>query len=142
MFCPKCGKKIPDNSVFCASCGSKLTEREAAKKTGFGRMAGSLDIISGSLGLVGVLVMVIAIVAVASDPFRHEPFEVDPLVILGIIAGALAVPAVLAIVGGVYAVGRKKWMMAIIGAIAATFTFFPIGIPAVVLTALARDEFE
>ena len=24
MFCNKCGKEIPDNSVFCPSCGNKL----------------------------------------------------------------------------------------------------------------------
>lgn len=25
MYCPKCGKKIPDNSIFCMFCGEQLT---------------------------------------------------------------------------------------------------------------------
>ena len=26
MFCPKCGKEIPENQAFCASCGAPLTQ--------------------------------------------------------------------------------------------------------------------
>jgi predicted nucleic acid-binding Zn ribbon protein len=26
MFCPKCGKEIPDGSGFCSKCGSALTD--------------------------------------------------------------------------------------------------------------------
>ena len=65
--------KKPQTTPCSVPIVGQLAQHEATKKTGFGRMAGSLDIISGSLSL-----MVIAIVAVASDPFRHEPFEVDP----------------------------------------------------------------
>lgn len=28
MFCPKCGKEIPDDSSFCYSCGSKIEIKE------------------------------------------------------------------------------------------------------------------
>jgi len=46
-------------------------------------------------------------------------------------------------VGGVYALQRKKWGLALVGSIAA---FFPpkwiLGIAAIVLTVLAREEFE
>ena len=24
MFCPKCGKEIPDGSAFCSSCGTNV----------------------------------------------------------------------------------------------------------------------
>ena len=27
MICPKCGERIPDDSVFCQECGYKLAER-------------------------------------------------------------------------------------------------------------------
>ena len=30
MFCFKCGKEIPDNSVFCSVCGAKIGEAEPA----------------------------------------------------------------------------------------------------------------
>lgn len=26
MFCPKCGKEVPDNSAFCPSCSARLVE--------------------------------------------------------------------------------------------------------------------
>jgi uncharacterized membrane protein YvbJ len=26
MFCPKCGKEIPDGPGFCSKCGSALTD--------------------------------------------------------------------------------------------------------------------
>lgn len=28
MFCPRCGNKIPDNSIFCSFCGAKLSDEE------------------------------------------------------------------------------------------------------------------
>jgi hypothetical protein len=142
MLCPKCGKEAPGSSTFCPSCGSRLAEAEEIKKTRYSIVAGSLDLVSGCISLVGLFGIIIAIVALASDPFRHDPQEVDPLVIVSIIAGLLAILSVLAILGGINALGRKRFGMALAGAVAATLTFFPIGIPAIVLTALSRDEFE
>jgi hypothetical protein len=142
MLCPKCGKEAPGNSTFCPSCGSRLAEAEGTKKTRYSMVAGSLNLVAGCISLVGLFGMIIAIVALASDPFRQDPHEVDPLVIVAIIAGLLAIVSVLAILGGVNALARKKFGMALVGAVAATLTFFPIGIPAIVLTALSRDEFE
>jgi hypothetical protein len=37
LFCNKCGKKIPDNSLFCPACGNKIwtdAENNDAEKTG------------------------------------------------------------------------------------------------------------
>lgn len=33
MFCYKCGKEIPDNSLFCSFCGSKLPMGNTAEAT-------------------------------------------------------------------------------------------------------------
>ncbi len=32
MFCPNCGKPIPDDARFCGECGTVIAEAEAAKK--------------------------------------------------------------------------------------------------------------
>ncbi len=32
MFCPNCGKPIPDDARFCGECGTVITEAEAAEK--------------------------------------------------------------------------------------------------------------
>lgn len=29
MFCPKCGKQLPENASFCSGCGAKLAQKAA-----------------------------------------------------------------------------------------------------------------
>jgi hypothetical protein len=49
---------------------------------------------------------------------------------------------ILAIVGGIYALQRKIWGLALAGSIAAFFPSWILGIAAIVLTALSKNEFE
>ncbi len=49
---------------------------------------------------------------------------------------------VLGIVGGVFALKKKRWGVALAGAIAGTVTFFPCGIPAIIFVVLAKPEFS
>jgi len=48
----------------------------------------------------------------------------------------------LPLIGGIYAVQRRKWGLALAGSIAAIFGSTPLGIAAAIFTALAKDEFE
>jgi hypothetical protein len=48
----------------------------------------------------------------------------------------------LAITGGIFAVKRKNWALAIAGAIAGTILFFPLGIVATILVSLGKSEFS
>ncbi len=48
---------------------------------------------------------------------------------------------VLAVVGGVYALQRRRWGWALAGAIVAALPFSLLGIAAIVLLALSREEF-
>lgn len=34
MFCPKCGKDMPDTAMFCGNCGHKFEKSEIRKQTG------------------------------------------------------------------------------------------------------------
>lgn len=77
------------------------------------------------------------------------------------ILAPLVLPAILAIVGGVYAMVRRKWPMALAGSISAFFTLLAfgaiyystsekmivwvpmlVGIGSIVLTVLSKKEFE
>ena len=59
----------------------------------------------------------------------------------------IVVAGVLAIVGGIYAIRRKMWGLALAGSITAIFSSIPllgglpVGITATILTVLSKDEF-
>ena len=48
----------------------------------------------------------------------------------------------LPLIGGIYAVQRKNWRLALTGSIVAILSALPLGITSTVLIALAKDEFE
>jgi len=106
-------------------------------------VAGILDIISGVLGLIGAISMFIGFDVVSGAlgiPTGYIP-EFVPDLVLGL-AIPLAIIAVLALVGGVYALQRKMWGWALAGSILAILAFFPLGIAATVLVAQSKYEFE
>ena len=101
--------------------------------------AGILDIISGVgmlfvcfwLGLAGGIVQVVG---------GDVPQWVATM--LFAIAIAMAVVAILAVLGGIFCIWRKAWGLALTGAIAAFFCFFFLGVISIILTAMARSEFK
>ena len=48
----------------------------------------------------------------------------------------------LSILGGIYALQRRKWGLALTGAIVVTISNMILGIPALILTVLAKEEFR
>jgi hypothetical protein len=111
-------------------------------------LAGILDIISGAIGMVGGLYIVIL-----SSIFRaiHQNLGVSQEVIMKIeqfISSVSAVPFVLmfigiaAIIGGVYALQRRIWAFALAGSILSCMVFPIFGLPAIIITVIARDEFS
>ncbi|MFB0559274.1 MAG: hypothetical protein ACETVS_01910 [Dehalococcoidales bacterium] len=113
------------------------------EKTNKPTVAGILAIISGVFGLIGAVSMFIGFGVVSGA--LGIPTGYIPAFVPGIILG-IAIPstiiAILALVGGIYAVQRKMWGLALAGSIAAILAFLPLGIAAVILTAQSRNEFE
>lgn len=101
-------------------------------------VAGILDIISGSVGIVWSCIMMVGGMAMRCMP--RMPVMLPPLV-MGMALPLLAL-AILAIIGGVYALQRKNWGLALAASIAAFFPSWVLGIPAIVLVSLSRDEFK
>jgi hypothetical protein len=60
------------------------------------------------------------------------------IVTLGI---ALLVPGVVSMLGGIYSIKRSLWGLALAGSISTFISFIFLGVPAIVLTALAKREF-
>ncbi len=114
----------------------------ANEKTWMSMTAGILDIICGCWALLIAFVFVFLgsifkLFATAQIP----PFLAPVIAILGI---PCAIIGILAIVGGVFALRRKVWGLALAGSIASLFSFhlFFLGIAAIVFTALSKNEFE
>jgi len=111
-------------------------------------MAGILDIVAGAIGMVGGVYFV-----VLTSVFRslHEILRLDPVVIEQteqIISKLFAVPFVLvfigiiSIIGGVYALQRRIWGLALAGAICSCIVFPFFGLPSIIITGLAQEEFN
>jgi hypothetical protein len=126
-----------------------------APRTWKATTAGILNIVAGGFnGLLAIMIVIAFIVIMVAGslnamimdmiPPADVPFIV-PLII-PILAGALVVTVaatVFPIVGGVYALRRKKWGWALAGSIVSIFGRSSLlGILATIFVAMAKDEFE
>lgn len=119
------------------------------EKTWKPTVAGILSIVSGTTGLIAVFGLIIAIGITGGFNISgtEQIPNFVPILLTGI-AVLLAVLSILSLIGGIYAVQRRKWGLALAGAICAVFAStpllggLPVGIIAIVLTALSKNEFE
>jgi len=121
------------------------------KRTAMPTVAGILEIVAGTfsiLAFIGVMIaffFIPASMTVSPGPaeeFGLWSFSILSGVVLALGAVFALIFSVLPILGGVYAIQRKKWGLALTGAIVVTIANLLLGIPALILTALAKDEFE
>ena len=110
--------------------------------------AGILSVIAGAIGLVvSIYFLVFGNIlgaAVIREFLPASWWQVWgwPLVVVGLLAIPFIIIDIISIIGGVYAIQRKKWPLAMTGAICAIFASRPLGILAVIFTVLSRKEFE
>ena len=112
--------------------------------------AGILNIITGSINALGVIGLIIAIISVGSInimsflPPAEAPF-IAPLLttILVVVLMFSIIEAVFPIIGGVFALQRRKWGWALAGSIIAIIgNTFPLGVASTIFVAIAKNEFE
>jgi hypothetical protein len=106
---------------------------------------GILDIVAGLLGVFSLIRTLQFFGFFYSLPICiAEPDCPMSVMTFSLILVAVSVLAVdiLAIVGGICALRRKKWGVALAGSIAACFCAAPLGIAAIILTVLSKNEFE
>ena len=109
-------------------------------KTWKSQVGGILAIIGGVIGLLASMGILIAI-TVLNTIWSWGLLPINVIGILWIILVPMFICGVLAIIGGIFAVQRKKYGMALTGAIAALFPGWIFGLGAIVFTAISRDEF-
>ena len=109
------------------------------KRTALPIVAGVMNIIIGSINLLGVIGVGIAIAVVWSQ----VGVDSIALTVLWIVFGVLLLFGLPSLIGGIYAVQRKNWAIALIGSIASfiTWSWGIIGLIPLILVILSKDEF-
>ena len=137
MFCSKCGKENTEGALFCAGCGASVgAVQPPKKKRAFSDAIGMLDFADGGLKCFFALVVAYGIINQLSE--HDYEFLAGALFLMAV----AAILGILAIVGGICALRRKRWGWALAGAVGGVLPFFPLGIASTILTIMARDEFE
>lgn len=123
-YCPQCGAPLEPDDKFCMNCGTRLRDygvvSGGAAQTWKPTVAGTLTISAGVLGLIVGIVLV----------------EISPLFIVGLLA---IITGVVAVAGGLCALKRRAWGLALAGSICSVPCW--LGIPAIILIALSKQEF-
>jgi hypothetical protein len=145
-FCPECGGPTTPVMETCANCGVRLgkaTRRKRWKTT----TAGILTVVAGAVG-VSEWVWV-AVLEVRGYGWAAVGDFLGLGAILPTVAAVALIIRIVAIVGGVFALKRKRWRLALAGSICAIFSCVflvflnvPLAIAAIVLVVLGRREFD
>jgi uncharacterized membrane protein HdeD (DUF308 family) len=112
-------------------------------------VGGILSIVSSALGILyGLFIMATPLwlnYLIDSTTGRMTQEDTQVLTIMStmyVVMGAFVLLiGVLGIVGGIYAIKRRMWGLALTGAIAGSMIFYPLGIVAVILVSMAQQEF-
>lgn len=114
----------------------------AENKTWMPMTAGILEIICGAWALLVSFVLVFVGSIFRTLAIPDMPAFVGPLV--GMMSIPFGLLGILAIIGGIFALRRKVWGLALAGAIASLFSPYMIllAIAAIVFVALSKNEFE
>ena len=107
--------------------------------------AGVLELIAGSFQIVGGAALILFSGAVAAGLPFCWPNMMGPELPVPLIAGVglpMVLLGIVAIVGGIVALKRRAWGLALAGGICALFPPYTLlGIVAIVFVALSKDEF-
>lgn len=124
--------------MFCAGCGASLAGGQPAKKKAhLSLAAGILDIVAGGFSILSAAFMGAIMLFML-----YVGGEIDVDAGSYVISGMTLISGIVAIVAGILLLRRKSRAMAITGAVGSTLTLSPFGVAALVVTIIARKEFE
>jgi hypothetical protein len=124
------------------------TMGEAMPGTSKAAVGGVLSVIAGGSAILGgVVLATLGILGSSALVLVHDPdvpnlVKLLPLLFFYTLAMLLFVSGGLAVAGGVSALQRRSWGMALAGSIAAVLCVLPLGVPAVILIVMAEAEFR
>jgi hypothetical protein len=115
------------------------------------KIGGILSIVAGAMGCVsalGSIIFAVFMVLVNNGQFIYDGYYspdnvFNIIMLICIICSVIGILfSVLAIVGGIFALRKKNWGLALAGAIAGVLAFFPCGVVALVFTTMSKPEFS
>ncbi len=132
-FCPSCGAPTTPITEICPKCGARVSA-VVEDRTWMPTVAGILMIISGVVHTIGGLV--IAVWVGFWGAFLAVPW-----------LGALGVPllalGIVALLGGIYALRRRVWGLALAGSVCVLIVGnLVFGVLSLVFVIMAKNEFE
>jgi len=109
-------------------------------------VAGILNIASGVLGLISclcVFILAIVFIIVGLDAPVGSDYEFFSLMGFIFLATGLIIfiPCIISIIGGVFALKRKRWGWSLAGSICSTIVGSFLGIAAIIFIVMAKSEF-
>lgn len=139
--------------IISATIDIRQKREEDADMQNNARIGGILSIVAGALGGIGSLIGMLFMILIFSfattdssyyyDGYRYAEGSFAVIMVIWItFAVFFVLVGALGVVGGIFAIRRKNWGLALAGAIAGTITFFPVGVPAIIFVALGKGEFE
>ncbi|MGA8849918.1 MAG: hypothetical protein WB564_08900 [Dehalococcoidia bacterium] len=143
-FCPGCGAPTTPMTEICTKCGVRVAGKAAAAPGGAWMpvTAGILDLV------VGVPSLIIGIIGAIGLGFLT--FFIGGLGAL--ICAPVIILSIVAIAGGLFAIRKRAWGFALVASICALIIGFvgfpftvpaiPLGIAAIVFTALGKGQFK
>ena len=110
------------------------------EKTWMPLTAGILTIISAAIKLIVALGIVIGFSVYTTRP--HCSIGISETGILIGIMVPFLILGIVALIGGIYALRRKMWGMALAGSIAAFLPSSILGVVAIIFVAISKNEFK
>ena len=104
-------------------------------KTAMPMVAGIFCIVSGVFRFFSIFAVMFLMLFTAVIPAHNWWIPIFMLSIIGIL---LLITAVLSVVGGIYAIQRKNFIVAVVGSVASLLPFEALGIAALVLVIQER----
>ncbi len=112
-------------------------------------VAGTLNIITWVINLFGMFVVIGLLTAFGGGILSIIRIaDMMPIWLSGMVHGVLIIMAILLavlsslhLIGGIYAIQRKAWSLALAGSAVAILSIPPLGIVSTVLVSLSKNEF-
>lgn len=123
-----------------------------SENSGHARTSGILSIVSGIIGIIiGLFCVAGGVLFFFMFTGRFGPMTNEPvtesmswifMAVYGMMGLIIMGLGILAIVGGNYSLKRKRWGLALAGAISGSIVFYYTGIIAVIYVCLSKSDFE